>query len=155
MKAPDFSLIDQDGIVHSLKDYAGKWLVLYFYPKDNTSGCTTEACNFRDERDAIAEFGNAEIVGVSKDSVASHKKFADKHGLNFSILSDPDHTTIEAYDSWGTRKFMGREYQGTFRNTFIINPDGEIVKKYESVDPKKHAAEIIKDLQGLQAAAKN
>src|SRR6478672_11000994 len=128
MKAPDFSLIDQDGIVHSLKDYAGKWLVLYFYPKDNTSGCTAEACNFRDERDAIAEFGNAEIVGISKDSVASHKKFADKHGLNFSILSDPDHTTIEAYKSWGTRKFMGREYQGTFRNTFIITPAGEIAK---------------------------
>jgi len=155
MKAPDFSLIDQEGIVHSLKDYAGKWLVLYFYPKDNTSGCTTEACNFRDERDAIAEFGKAEIVGISKDSVASHKKFADKHGLNFSILSDPDHTTIEAYGSWGTRKFMGREYQGTFRNTFVITPTGEIAKKYENVDPKKHAAEIIKDLQSLQAAAKN
>ncbi len=151
MKAPDFSLIDQDGIVHSLKDYAGKWVVLYFYPKDNTSGCTTEACNFRDEREAIAEFGSAEIIGVSKDSVASHKRFADKHGINFTLLSDPDHTTIEAYGAWGPRTFMGREYHGTFRNTYIISPKGEIVKKYESVDPKKHAAEIIKDLRALQA----
>lgn len=88
-QAPDFSLLDQDGITHHLSDYAGKWLVLYFYPKDDTPGCTTEACNFRDERDAIAEFGNAEVVGVSKDSVKSHRKFADKHGLNFTLLSDP------------------------------------------------------------------
>lgn len=153
MKAPDFSLIDQDGIVHSLKDYAGKWLVLYFYPKDSTPGCTTEACTFRDEREAIAEFGGAEIVGVSKDSVASHKKFADKHGLTFTLLSDPDHTTIEAYGAWGPRKFMGREYMGTYRNTYIIGPKGDIVKRYENVDPKKHAAEIITDLKTLQAAA--
>lgn len=154
MKAPDFSLIDQDGIVHSLKSYAGKWLVLYFYPKDNTSGCTTEACNFRDAREAIADLGNAEVVGISKDSVASHKKFADKHGLSFTLLSDPDHTTIEAYGAWGPRKFMGREYLGTHRQTYIINPTGDIVKRYENVDPKKHAAEIIQDLRSLQAAAK-
>lgn len=151
MKAPAFSLIDQNGIVQSLKDYAGQWLVLYFYPKDNTSGCTTEACNFRDEREAIRALGNAEIIGISKDSVASHKKFADKHGLTFPILSDPDHTVIEAYGAWGKRTFMGREYMGTFRNTYIINPDGEIVKTYEGVDPKKHAAEIITDLKALQA----
>lgn len=151
MKAPAFSLIDQNGIVQSLKDYAGQWLVLYFYPKDNTSGCTTEACNFRDEREAIRALSNAEIIGISKDSVASHKKFADKHGLTFPILSDPDHTVIEAYGAWGKRTFMGREYMGTFRNTYIINPDGEIVKTYEGVDPKKHAAEIITDLKALQA----
>ncbi|MGF7229506.1 MAG: thioredoxin-dependent thiol peroxidase [Candidatus Saccharibacteria bacterium] len=151
MKAPDFSLIDQDGIVHSLKDYAGKWVVLYFYPKDGTSGCTTEACSFRDERSAIAEMGNAEIIGVSKDSVASHKKFAEKHGLDFALLSDPDHTTIEAYGAWGPRTFMGREYFGTHRNTYIIDDKGNIVKKYEGVDPKKHALEIIKDLRQLQA----
>lgn len=154
MKAPDFSLIDQDGIVHSLKNYAGKWLVLYFYPKDNTSGCTTEACNFRDEREAIADLGNAEVVGISKDSVASHKKFADKHGLTFTLLSDPDHTTIEAYGAWGPRKFMGREYFGTHRQTYIIDPNGDIVKQYDKVDPKKHAAEIIQDLKSLQAARK-
>jgi peroxiredoxin Q/BCP len=150
MKAPDFSLIDQDGIVHSLKDYANKWVVLYFYPKDSTAGCTTEACAFRDAREAIADLGNAVVVGVSKDSVASHKKFADKHGLNFTLLSDPDHTTIEAYDSWQLKKFMGREYMGTARNTFIIDPNGRIVKKYEGVNPKTHAAEIITDLKSLQ-----
>lgn len=150
MKAPDFSLIDQDGIVHSLKDYAHKWVVLYFYPKDSTAGCTTEACAFRDAREAIADLGNAVVVGVSKDSVASHKKFADKHGLNFTLLSDPDHTTIEAYDSWQLKKFMGREYMGTARNTFIIDPKGEIAKKYEGVNPKTHAAEIITDLKSLQ-----
>lgn len=152
MKAPDFSLIDQDGIVHNLKDYAGKWVVLYFYPKDNTSGCTAEACAFRDEREVIAEHGNAVVIGVSKDSVASHKKFADKHGLSFTLLSDPDHTTIEAYDSWKLRKFMGREYMGTERNTFIIDPKGMIAKKYQGVNPKTHVREIIADLRVLQSA---
>jgi peroxiredoxin Q/BCP len=151
MKAPDFSLPDQDGVMHSLGDYAGKWLVLYFYPKDDTPGCTTEACSFRDARDAIAEFGNAAVVGVSKDSVTSHKKFAKKHALTFTILSDPEHTTIEAYGAWAPRKFMGREYMGTHRNTYIINPVGVVVKHYEGVDPKKHVAEIIADLQRLQA----
>jgi thioredoxin-dependent peroxiredoxin len=149
--ALDFTLSDQNGAEHSLKDYAGKWLVLYFYPKDETPGCTTEACTFRDERDAIAEFGNAEVVGVSKDSVRSHKKFAEKHHLNFTLLSDPEHVVIEAYDSWKPRKFMGREYMGTERNTFIISPDGMIVREYRGVDPKTHAAQIISDLQELQA----
>ena len=124
--------------------------MLYFYPKDDTPGCTTEACNFRDERSAIAEFGNAEIVGISKDSVASHKKFAEKHGLNFSLLSDTDHTVAEAYNSWKPKKFMGREFMGIERNTFIINPDGYIVKTYQKVNPKQHAAEIIEDLRTLQ-----
>ena len=149
--APDFSLPDQNGDIKSLADYAGKWLVLYFYPKDDTPGCTTEACSFRDEREAIAEFGNAEVVGVSKDSVRSHQKFAEKYGLNFTILSDPEHTVIEAYDSWKPKKFMGREYLGTMRNTFIISPDGRIAKEYIGVDPKTHAAEIIADLKQLQA----
>ena len=150
-QAPDFSLQDQDGTVRTLADYAGTWLVLYFYPKDDTSGCTAEACNFRDERDAIAEFGNAVVVGVSKDTVRSHKKFIEKYDLNFALLSDPEHTTIEAYDSWKPKKFMGREYLGTERNTFIISPDGKIAKEYRGVDPKKHAAEIIADLKTLQA----
>lgn len=125
-QAPDFTLPDQDGNLKALADYAGRWLVLYFYPKDDTPGCTTEACSFRDERDAIAEFGHAEVVGISKDSVKSHKKFADKQQLNFTLLSDPEHTAIEAYDSWKPKKFMGREYIGTERNTFIIAPDGKI-----------------------------
>lgn len=148
--APAFSLQDQNDDTVSLSDFAGKWLVLYFYPKDNTPGCTTEACNFRDERDAIAEFGNAEVVGVSKDSVKSHKKFVDEHHLNFTLLSDPDHAVIEAYDSWKLKKFMGREYMGTERNTFIVSPDGQIAKEYRGVDPKNHAAQIIADLKELQ-----
>jgi thioredoxin-dependent peroxiredoxin len=149
-QAPNFSLPDQTGTVRNLSDYAGKWLVLYFYPKDNTPGCTTEACTFRDERDAIAELGNAGVVGVSKDSVASHKKFASEQHLNFTLLSDPDHKVIEAYGSWKPKKFMGREYLGTERNTFIINPDGHIAKEYRGVDPKTHAAQIITDLDALQ-----
>jgi peroxiredoxin Q/BCP len=148
--APDFSLLDQNNETKKLSDYAGKWLVIYFYPKDSTPGCTTEACKFRDERDAIAELGNAEIIGISKDSVESHKKFAEKHHLNFTLLSDPEHKTIEAYKSWGLRKFMGKEYYGTFRNTFIVNPEGQVVKEYIGVDPQKHAVELINDLKKLQ-----
>lgn len=150
--APDFSLSDQDGNTHTLADYAGKWLVLYFYPKDDTPGCAKEACTFRDERDAIAEFGNAEVVGISKDTVRSHKKFTEKYNLNFTLLSDPEHETIEAYDSWKLKKFMGREYMGAERNTFIISPDGDIAKEYHGVDPKSHAAAIIADLKALQDA---
>lgn len=148
--APDFSLPDQTGTMRSLKDYTGQWIVLYFYPKDSTPGCTTEACNFRDARDSIAELGNALVIGVSKDSVKSHAKFAEKHKLNFTLLSDESHEMIEAYGSWGLKKFMGREYEGIKRNTYIINPDGMIVKEYEGVNPAKHAAEIINDLQKLQ-----
>ena len=141
---------DQNGDAKTLADYAGKWLVLYFYPKDDTPGCTTEACSFRDEREAIADLGNAEVVGISKDSVRSHKKFIDKYHLNFTLLSDPEHKVIEAYDSWKPLKFMGREYMGTQRNTFIITPDGKIAKEYIGVDPKTHAAEIIADLKESQ-----
>ena len=142
MKAADFNLPDQNGNMHTLKDYAGKWLVLYFYPEDDTPGCTTEACNFRDAREVIGELGNAEVVGISKDTVESHKKFADKHNLNFTILSDTSHEAMKAYDSWGV--MMAK------RNTFIVNPDGEIVKEYKGVGPSEHAAEIINDLKALQ-----
>lgn len=134
--------MDQNGNTHSLQDYAGKWLVLYFYPKDETSGCVAEACSFRDEREAIAELGNAEVVGVSKDSVASHQQFAAHHQLNFTLLSDPDHQVIQAYGAWGV--------VGTRRNTVIINPAGQIVKQYKGVDPKTHAVQIIADLKHLQ-----
>jgi peroxiredoxin Q/BCP len=136
-----------------LRDYAGTWLVLYFYPKDNTTGCTTEACNFRDQREVIAELGNAVVVGVSTDSVESHRQFANEYHLNFTLLSDPKHVTIAAYDSWKPQKFLGKEYLGTKRNTFIIDPSGNIAKKYEGVDPKKHANEIIQDLKSLQAGS--
>ena len=149
-KAPDFTLPDQHGQPHSLKDYAGKWLVLYFYPKDDTSGCTTEACSFRDGREVIANLGQAEIVGVSKDSVTSHLKFAEKYDLTFTLLSDPEHEVIEAYGAWKPKKFMGREFIGTHRNTVIITPDVEIAKVFEGVDPKTHVGEIIDELKRLQ-----
>jgi len=148
--APGFSLKDQNDTDHSLSEYAGKWLVLYFYPKDETSGCTKEACSFRDAKDVIASEGHAVVVGVSKDSVASHQAFTAKHHLNFTLLSDPDHQVIEAYRSWGPKKFLGQEFLGTQRNTFIINPEGQIVKKYEGVDPGNHADQIISDLKTLQ-----
>lgn len=146
MRAPDFSLPDQNGQTHSLKDYAGRWLVLYFYPKDETPGCTKEACNFRDQRDAIREAGKAEVVGISKDSVESHHRFAEHYSLNFTLLSDPDHRTIEAYGAWGGMF-------GTKRHTVLIDPKGKIAKEYRGVDPATHAGEIIADLQALQANA--
>ena len=150
--APDFRLEDQNGAWHSLRDYRGRWLVLYFYPKDDTPGCTTEACSFRDSRSEIEELGNVDVVGVSKDSVASHKKFCDKYGLNFTLLSDPQHKTIVAYGSWKERALAGKVFPGTQRNTVLISPDGKIARRYEGVDPKVHADHIIRDLKLLQAA---
>ena len=148
-KAPNFELADQDGKLHSLKDFQGQWVVLYFYPKDDTPGCTTEACSFRDEYDYLKEQG-VQVLGVSKDSVKSHKKFAEKYNLHFPLLSDPDHKTISAYGSWGLKKFMGREYEGIMRDTYLINPKGEIAKEYKGVTPKQHAVQIAKDLAELK-----
>lgn len=148
MKAPDFSLPDQNNTIHKLADYAGKWLVVYFYPKDSTPGCTKEACNFRDGRDELKTLG-AEVVGISKDSVKSHAKFAEKHNLNFTLLSDESTDTIQAFGSWKLKKFMGREYMGINRDTYLIDPSGEIVKKYEGVNPLTHFKEIYDDLKNL------
>ncbi len=145
MKASDFSLPDQEGKVHKLSDYKGKWIVLYFYPKDDTPGCTTEACNFRDNIKKFQDKG-AVILGVSKDSVESHKKFAEKYHLNFTILSDEEKIAIKAYKSWGKKSFMGKTFEGTLRNTYLIDPQGEIKKVYEKVNPLIHAKEILKDL---------
>ena len=150
MKAPNFSLPDQNGNTHSLADYAGKWLVVYFYPKDSTPGCTKEACNFRDGRDDLKALG-AEVIGISKDSVKSHAKFVDKHELNFTLLSDESTETIQAFGSWKLKKFMGREYMGILRDTYLIDPKGEIVKKYEGVNPLTHYQQLIKDLETLRS----
>ncbi len=151
-QAPDFTLPDQNGTEHSLKDYRGHWVVLYFYPRDNTPGCTVEACSFRDARDAIAEYGNAVVIGISKDSVKSHENFTKKFNLNFTLLSDPSTETIQAYDSWKEKSMYGRKYMGIMRNTFIINPDGEIVREFIKVSPLKHVREILDALAELQKA---
>jgi len=148
-KAPDFSLPDQDGTLRTLQEFKGRWIVLYFYPKDNTPGCTKEACNFRDERDAIAEYGNAVVLGVSKDSVASHAKFAEKHNINFTLLSDTEHETIKAYGSWKESNILGVKKGSVMRNTYLVSPDGLIAKEYRGVNPVTHASQIIKDLQEL------
>lgn len=149
MKAYNFALADQNNKIHKLSNFLGKWVVLYFYPKDNTPGCTKEACNFRDASSEYTKRG-VEIIGISKDSTSSHKKFADKFSLHFTLLSDPDHKVIEMFGAWGKKKFLGKEYDGIFRNTVIINPKGEIVKEYKSVNPLIHSDEILKDLEELQ-----
>ena len=151
MKATSFSLSDENGTVHTLDMYKGKWVVLYFYPRDDTPGCTKEACNFRDSLADLKKFGVV-ILGVSKDSVASHKKFTEKYHLNFPLLSDESKKTIQAYDAWGTKKFMGKTFEGTLRTTYLIDPNGMIAKKYEHVDPTKHAAEILADVQTFSQA---
>ncbi|MBC7581683.1 peroxiredoxin [Aeromicrobium sp.] len=150
--APDFRLFDQDNVEHALSDYTGRYVVLYFYPKDDTPGCTQEACEFRDAREVIAKLGNATVIGISKDSVKAHKKFADKYDLTFTLLSDPDHRAIEAYGAWQEKSMYDKTLMGIQRSTFIIDPDGMVVKTYPTVTPKEHAAAIIADLQALQAA---
>lgn len=148
-KAPEFALPDQNGKVHKLSDYQGKWVLLYFYPKDDTPGCTKEACSLRD---ALPNFGQLEavVLGVSVDSVASHKKFADKYKLPFMLLADSDKKVVNLYGVWGEKKFMGRAYHGTLRTSFLIDPHGKIVKIYENVKPPVHAQEVLEDLKGLK-----
>jgi thioredoxin-dependent peroxiredoxin len=145
-KAPDFSLNDSQGNAVSLGDFAGKWLVLYFYPKDDTPGCTAEACSLRDARDDITALG-ADVVGVSMDEPSLHEKFKAKYKLNFKLLSDPDHAVISAYDAWG-KKMFGRE--GILRKTFIIDPNGTVRKVYGRVTPLGHGSQVIEDLKHLQ-----
>ena len=135
MRAQDFSLSDQDGKNHQLSDYLGKWVVLYFYPKDDTPGCTKEACNFRDSIAEIQKLG-AQVLGVSKDSVASHKKFAEKYNLNFPLLADSEKT-------------VHSDYNIRSRTTFLIDDMGEVRKVYEHVNPTQHADEVISDLSAL------
>ncbi len=147
-KAPSFKLPDQDGKIHSLADYAGQVVLLYFYPKDMTSGCTTEAQGFRD---LAKEYKKAGIVvlGVSIDSVKSHKKFCDKESLNFTLLSDEDKKVVEKYGVWKEKTMYGKKYMGIMRESFLIGKDGRILKHYEKVNPIKHPAEVLKDVATL------
>jgi peroxiredoxin Q/BCP len=144
--APQFSLLDDTGTERSLSDYLGKPVVLYFYPKDDTPGCTTEACSFRDDYSVYQDAGIT-ILGVSPDSVKKHVTFKEKYSLPFTLLADVDHKVCELYGVWGRKKFMGREYDGVFRTTFLIGADGEIIKVYENVKPDGHSAEVLQALQ--------
>lgn len=140
-RAPAFKLQGDDGETHSLSDFAGQTLVLYFYPKDNTPGCTTEACDFRDQAAAFKK-KKAVVVGVSPDSIASHGKFRDKHGLNFLLLADPDHAVAEKYGAWGDKVLYGKKYKGIIRSTFVIDGKGIVKEAHYGVKVKGHAAAV-------------
>lgn len=145
-EAPEFELLDNEGNLHKLSDYRGQTIVVYFYPKDDTPGCTKEACSFRD---AYADYKQAgvEIIGISPDSEKSHSRFIQKYELPFTLLSDPDHKVCEAFGVWGLKKYMGREYEGVFRTTFIIGPDGIIKRVFENVKPADHSQEVLAEVQ--------
>ena len=147
--APQFSLQDETGQVRNLSDFKGQAVVLYFYPKDDTPGCTTEACGFRDGYGEYARAGVV-ILGVSPDSPKSHAKFKAKYDLPFSLLADVDHAVCEAYGVWGRKKFMGNEYDGVFRTTFVIGKDGQTVKVFENVKPDGHAQEVLAALRASE-----
>lgn len=149
-RAPAFTLPDQEGAEHTLSDYTGKWVLLYFYPKDDTPGCTIEACTIRDQFKDFTTIG-AEVLGVSTDSVASHKKFAEKFELPFTLLADEHKEVVGAYGVFGEKKMYGKTYMGTMRTSFLIDPSGKIAKVYEKVKPETHAAEVIADLKALGA----
>lgn len=142
IQAPDFSLPDQDGKSRKLSDYRGTPIVLYFYPKDDTPGCTTEACNFRDDYPNYEQAGIV-ILGVSPDTPKKHTKFKEKYNLPFTLLADEAHEVCELYQVWGRKKFMGREYDGVFRTTYVIDAEGAIVKVFENVKPDGHSAQVL------------
>lgn len=147
-KSPDFTLPDQDGVPQTLSEYQGKWVLIYFYPKDDTPGCTKEACSLGELFPNFKKL-KAVILGISVDSVKSHKKFADKYKLPFTLLSDSEKKVVEMYGVWQKKKFMGREYMGILRTSFLIDPKGKIVKVYENVKPEIHAEEVLNDLKEL------
>ncbi len=147
--APDFSLPDQRGHINALSDYRGKWVLLYFYPQDDTPGCTTEACGIRDHFPDFTGL-NAAVLGISIDSVESHKRFADKYRLIFPLLSDEQKIVVQHYGVWGEKEVMGKKVIGTRRTSFLIDPEGRVAKIYEHVKPELHAQEVLKDLNALQ-----
>ncbi len=146
-KAPDFTLAGSDGKTHSLADYRGKTVVIYFYPKDNTPGCTKEACGFRDLKPSLEALG-AELLGVSKDSLKSHDKFIANFGLPFTLLSDPDATMMSAYGAFGEKVMYGKKTTGTIRSTVVVSPDGTVVKHWSKVaKAETHPAEVVEFLK--------
>jgi len=145
-KAPDFTGVIQDGSTISLKDFIGKKVVLYFYPKDNTPGCTAESCNLNDSYSELTQKG-FEVIGVSPDSEASHTKFIAKHNLQFNLIADTEHKLMEAFNAWGLKKMYGREYMGVLRSTFIIDENGFIEKIIKKVKTKDHTNQIYSELE--------
>ncbi|OGY43675.1 MAG: hypothetical protein A2729_03205 [Candidatus Buchananbacteria bacterium RIFCSPHIGHO2_01_FULL_39_14] len=150
-KASVFNLPDQNGKTHQLKDYKNQWVLIYFYPKDDTPGCTKEACGIRD---AWAEFEKNKIIvlGVSKDNILSHQKFIQKYHLPFTLLANETKSVLKKYGVWQKKNFMGREYLGTVRTSFLIDPKGKIAKIYKSVKPEIHAQEVLADLKQMKKA---
>lgn len=147
--APELALPDQDGVVHDVKDYRGQWLLIYFYPKDDTPGCTVEACALRDNFPAFKNLGIT-VLGISADTTKKHASFAKKYELPFTLLADEDKRVVETYGVWGKKKFMGREYMGISRTSFLVGPDGLIKKIYENVKPKDHAGEVLADVSRMK-----
>ena len=144
-KAPDFTLPDQNGNMHSLSEYRGKKVILYFYPKDNTPGCTKQACGFAERYPQFIEKG-AVVLGISKDCVASHKKFEEKYGLPFTILSDPELVAIQAYDVWQEKKNYGKTYMGVVRTTYLIDEEGKIAKAFDKVKAADNPEQMLGEL---------
>ena len=144
-KAPEFALPDQHGKIHTLSEYAGRKVILYFYPKDSTPGCTKQACGFSELYPQFTEKG-AVVLGVSKDSVASHKKFREKYGLNFTLLSDPELTAIQAYEVWQEKKNYGKVSMGVVRTTYLIDENGVIEKAFEKVKAAENPAQMLEEL---------
>ncbi len=146
--APDFTLESDRGDTVRLEDLRGRRVVLFFYPRDDTSGCTKEACGFRDSLPAY-EAGDTIVLGISPDDVDSHQKFRDKFDLNFPLLADPKHRVADEYGVWGEKRMYGRKYEGIFRTTFLIDPEGRVEKVYKNVKPARHAEDILADITGL------
>ena len=145
-KAPDFQLSNQDGNIVQLSDFQGQWLLIYFYPKDDTPGCTKEACSMRDHR-SVFKKNKINVLGISVDSEQSHLKFRAKYDLNFDLLADTKKEVVKKYGVWGKKKFMGKEYDGTRRQSALIDPQGKIAQIYEKVKPDLHAEEVLNDVK--------
>jgi len=150
-QAPEVALKDESGAVHRLSDQTGRWTILYFYPKDDTPGCTVEACEFRDSNDTIIERG-ADVWGVSPQGAASKRAFREKFGLPFTLLADEDHAVADAYGTWVEKDNYGKKYWGVARRTFLIGPDGRIAREWLKVKPEGHAAEVLAALSEEQEA---
>ena len=148
-KAPSFSMLDQSEEKHTLKQYAGEWILIYFYPKDDTPGCTKEACTIAEVYNDFERLG-VKVLGVSKDSPRSHQKFAEKYNLPFTLLSDPEMQMIVKYGALKEKKMFGRAVRGTHRISYLIDPDGKIAKIYPTVDPASHAAQLLQDIKELK-----